>query len=396
MNTFPLRPAALAAVAVLLAASVAPAATLREKPKREGGYGFRSAMTIGGAEAGEDADFYERYGPVAVDASSNGEVYVLDNGNVRVQVFDSRGKFLRSIGSEGDGPGEFRIPASIAVNSAGDFAVFDMGQERVSVLDARGKLLYDVLVQGMAKDIALRDDRTVVLGFGDVGPAAVQAYGADGKLLWSGGSRNVPDGPHVEMEIGIQTIASRLAVIPSGAAFRCPKGDYELQRFTKGEAVVFTRPFERRKFSEEELAPPSDDEGGEPQVIMITREGPGGGDGGGHGAPSGGGSPSFTSEEGQSFTFDMESLRSMMPSHHSATRGVLAWPDGRVWVLTSEKGKGGLHADEWSADGEWLRRFDVPEEYDWLNVGRDGRLYGVTHDEDDYPTIHWLEVREGA
>jgi len=394
MNTLSSRSAVLAAALVLLAASAAPAATVREKPKQEGGYGFRAGLAIGGADADEAADFYERYGTVAVDADANGNIYVLDNGNTRVQVFDRDGKPLRSLGAQGDGPGEFRIPASVAVNSGGDFAIFDMGQQRISVLTANGDLLYDVLVQGVAKDLALMDDRTVVAAFGDVGPAAVQAFGPDGKVLWSGGERNMPDGPHIEMEIGIQTVAPRLAVMPTGAAFRCPKGDYELQLFTKDDEKVFSRPFERRKFTEEELAPPTDDEG-EPEVIMIRREGPGGG-GGGHAGGGGGGAPSFTSEEGQSFTFDMDSLRDMMPSHHSATRGVLGWQDGRVWVLTSERGKNGLHADEWSADGEWLRRFDMPEEYDWFNVGRDGRLYGVTHDDDDYPTVHRLEVREGA
>jgi hypothetical protein len=38
----------------------------------------------------------------------------------------------------------------------------------------------------------------------------------------------------------------------------------------------------------------------------------------------------------------------------------------------------------------------VPAEYEWFEVGRDGALYGVTHDDDDYPTIHRVSVRSEA
>jgi hypothetical protein len=48
--------------------------------------------------------------------------------------------------------------------------------------------------------------------------------------------------------------------------------------------------------------------------------------------------------------------------------------------------------DEWSADGRLLRQFPLTKEYRFYRVGRDGALYGVTHDEDDYPIVHRLAV----
>lgn len=390
----------LAGIAVLAGclASVAQAApTVREKPAKTGGYQFSSVLSLGGADADENSDFYERFGTVEVDADGAGNIYVLDNGNTRVQVFDAKGQPLRSLGREGDGPGEFRMPRCLSVNAGGDFAVFDMGQGRVTVIDAQGELLYDLLVQGMVENVVLTDERQLLLGFGKIGPAAVQMFDASGNVMWAGGKGAQPSGPQIKMEIGIQTVAPRLALLASGAAFRAPEGDYELQRFTRDDAAVFTRPLERRKFTEEELAPPSDEEGGA-EVIMIRREGPGGGgDGGGSPGAGGGGGATFTTEgDGESHTFDLDRLRSMMPTHHSATRGILSWADGRVWVLTTERGQRGNLVDEWSEAGDWLRRFEMPEGYDWLQVGRDGRLYGVTHDEDDYPTVHRLDVQPGA
>ena len=143
------------------------------------------------------------------------------------------------------------------------------------------------------------------------------------------------------------------------------------------------------------MAPPKDEDGGgEPKVIMIKRtEG-----GGGHGGDGGGGGAEWSTKAGdeETMTFSMDKLTDFLPTHHPDTRGVLAWPDGRVWIVTAKDGSAGVVTDEWSVSGEWLRRFSIPEEFDWLNVGRDGSLYGVTHDDDDYPTVHRIEVKADA
>ena len=73
-----------------------------------------------------------------------------------------------------------------------------------------------------------------------------------------------------------------------------------------------------------------------------------------------------------------------------------AFACGRLWIVTAENEKEDMITDEWSVDGAYLRRFPIPGDYDWLIVGRDGNLYGVTHDEDDYPTAHRIEVSREA
>jgi len=373
-----------------------------EAPRMEGGYAFRPDLTVGGADADDDHFFYEKYGSVEVGADAQGRIYVLDNGNARIQVFGKDGELVHSLGSEGDGPGEFRIPSRLAVNSAGDFAIFDMGQGRVSVFDASGELLRDQLISAGVADLALGDDRTVYIGYGKYGPAQVEAYGPDGKLAWSAGEGTPSPGRMINIEIGMQTIAPRLAILEGGAFVRAPKGDYEVQAWAAGgrERGTWVRTLERRAFSDEELAPPGGDEDGEgaTQEVIIVRRGPG--ESGGHGGGGAGGgmadAQSWSDSEGETMTFDTESLKQYMPTHHSATRGVLAFADGRVWVLTSELDGGGNVVDEWSADGTWERRFVLSSDYDWVCLGRDGRVYAVTHDEDDYPSVHRLVVEAGA
>ena len=93
--------------------------------------------------------------------------------------------------------------------------------------------------------------------------------------------------------------------------------------------------------------------------------------------------------------FDMERLKDMMPEYHDDLRGVVRWPDGRLWAFTSTLRGDDVVVDEWSLDGEYLRRLTVPA-YDWFQVGADGNLYGVDHDEDDYPIVHRFTVETAS
>lgn len=389
---------AVLAVVLLLTPSGGPALA-GDAPLVRHAYSFSPAFTLGGPDAGEDAFFYEKYGPVEVSADAKGHIHVLDNGNVRVQVFSPAGELLRSHGAEGDGPGEFRIPSRLAVNGAGDFAVFDLGAARISVFAADGTLLRDQIVTGSVEDLVLRDDRTLLVGYGKYGPAKVEAFAADGTLAWSAGQGQKPGGRMINIDIGVQTIAPRLAVLGGGACLRVPQGEYEVQAFSAagGDDGTWTRPFVRREFTAEELAPPSEDDGGDDgvEVIMIRRDGPGDDHGGGAGGGLADTKTWTSSEDGETMTFDPSSLKDFMPTHHSATRGVLAFADGRIWVLTSELDGKDQIVDEWR-NGEWKRRFPMPAEYSRLALGRDGNVYAVTHDEDDYPFVHRLAVRDEA
>jgi DNA-binding beta-propeller fold protein YncE len=71
----------------------------------------------------------------------DGNVYVLDPFNSRVQVFAPDGTFLREWGGPGAGPGQLTTPAGIAVDSAGLVYVADGGNQRLQVFDGTGQLL---------------------------------------------------------------------------------------------------------------------------------------------------------------------------------------------------------------------------------------------------------------
>ncbi len=76
---------------------------------------------------------------VAVD--QDGNLYVSDTLNNRVEVFDADGTFIRQFGKAGDGPGYFARPKGIAVDGDGHVWVADGVQDRVQVFTPEGRLL---------------------------------------------------------------------------------------------------------------------------------------------------------------------------------------------------------------------------------------------------------------
>lgn len=88
-----------------------------------------------GAEPGEF-----RY-PVAVTVGPDGAVYVSDQMNFRIQVFDRDGRFRRAFGQVGDTPGSFARPKGVAVDGQGHVYVVDAAFNNVQVFDSTGTLL---------------------------------------------------------------------------------------------------------------------------------------------------------------------------------------------------------------------------------------------------------------
>lgn len=76
---------------------------------------------------------------VAVDADGN--VYVSDTLNDRVEIFDADGAFISTFGKAGDGPGYFARPKGIAVDGDGHIWVADEMQDRLQVFNREGQLL---------------------------------------------------------------------------------------------------------------------------------------------------------------------------------------------------------------------------------------------------------------
>jgi DNA-binding beta-propeller fold protein YncE len=79
--------------------------------------------------------------PEAVAVDSDGNVFVTDTFNNRIEVFDGDGKFIRTWGKNSDDPANFQRPKGIAIDPDGHVWVVDAIQNRIKVYSPEGRLL---------------------------------------------------------------------------------------------------------------------------------------------------------------------------------------------------------------------------------------------------------------
>ena len=98
-------------------------------------YEFLRKWGTGGEE---DGQFNWPHG-LAIDGDGN--VYVVDTNNRRIQVFDLQGRFLRKWGTEGEEDGQFSYPEALAIGGDGNVYVADWTNHRIQVFDPQGRFL---------------------------------------------------------------------------------------------------------------------------------------------------------------------------------------------------------------------------------------------------------------
>ncbi len=91
---------------------------------------------------------YSFYGPRGIAVDGSGRVYVADTGNNRIVIFDEEGQYITQFGSPGINPGEFSEPVGVAVDADGLVYVTDTWNQRIQVFapDVR-RMLYQSIAQ---------------------------------------------------------------------------------------------------------------------------------------------------------------------------------------------------------------------------------------------------------
>ena len=120
---------------------------------------------------------------IAIDAEDN--VYVVDQNNHRVQRFTSDGRHLLQWGEFGDGDGQFNMPWGVALDSGGDVYVADWRNDRVQKFTADGRFLASFGGSGHGDGEFVRPSSVAVdpeghIYVADWGNERVQVLGADG------------------------------------------------------------------------------------------------------------------------------------------------------------------------------------------------------------------------
>ncbi|MDW7760416.1 MAG: 6-bladed beta-propeller [Acidobacteriota bacterium] len=115
-------------------------------------YALEEELVMGGEGEGTESVLNR---PYSLEVDAQGNVYVLDWGDVDIKVFGPDGRLLRTIGRKGQGPGEFDIPADFILSADGRIFLLSGRQRRISLLDIAGNFISSFTVTGFCSGLAV-------------------------------------------------------------------------------------------------------------------------------------------------------------------------------------------------------------------------------------------------
>ena len=130
--------------------------------------------------------------PAGLTIDSQGNLYVTDILNHRVQKFDAEGKFLAQVGGNGSGEGQFNEPWGVAVDLEGNLWVADTFNHRIQKFDPDFNFLLAFGVPATSqvdpesdafwgpRDVAIDPEGNIWVA--DTGTARMVKYGPDGRV----------------------------------------------------------------------------------------------------------------------------------------------------------------------------------------------------------------------
>ena len=138
-----------------------------------------------GEEGNDDGMFNFSRGVAVTDKD---EIVAADEGNHRVQVFDSNGTFLRSFGHHGGNAGEFNRPDGIAIDRDGKSFVADRLNHRVQIFSWEETYLGSFGGNGsldnqLSNPQGLSLDSTGNIIVADTGNKLIKMFNPDGRFV---------------------------------------------------------------------------------------------------------------------------------------------------------------------------------------------------------------------
>jgi sugar lactone lactonase YvrE len=122
---------------------------------------------------------------VAWDAA--GDTFISDGYiNSRVAKVDKNGDWIKSWGTPGSGPGQFNLPHSIATDAQGNVYVADRGNSRIQVFDGDGKFLRQITI-----DVPAPADARPAIGNKPTATTGTQAPGSPWAICITPGPNQV-------------------------------------------------------------------------------------------------------------------------------------------------------------------------------------------------------------
>jgi hypothetical protein len=121
-------------------------------------YEMEEELSIGVMEGDEE---YMLNRPQDVKVSEDGTIYIYDMGDVCIKVYDENGAYLRTLGQQGQGPGEFGYFIYMALSSDDRIFILDAINQRIFTMDIYGKYLRGFRVEGIHREMKTDDQNRI-------------------------------------------------------------------------------------------------------------------------------------------------------------------------------------------------------------------------------------------
>ena len=174
---------------------------------------------------------------VAVSPTT-GNVYVVDNGNSRVQEFSSSGVYVTQWGSNGNGNDQFNNPNGITVDAAGNVYVADYGNNRIEKFTSTGTYTAQWGSSGSGNgqfsgpvDLAVSPSGNLYVT--DKGNYRIQEFTPAGVYVTQWGSSGNEDSQFAQWDG-----PSGIAVDSSGNVYVADYGNNRIEKFTSTGAYL--------------------------------------------------------------------------------------------------------------------------------------------------------------
>ena len=198
-------------------------------------------MTLGKkGVAGEGPDVFGA--PTDVAVAPNGDIFVSDGHsgcrcpNARIVKFSKDGKFIKTWGQHGAGPGEFDGPHALAFDSKGRLFVGDRTNNRIQIFDQNGKFIAEWKQFGRPSGIFIDKDDTIYV-------SDSESRDADGYGHNPGCKRGIRIGSAKDGKVtayipdpdpkGGSSMAEGVAVDPEGNVYGAEVGPKDMKKYVK-------------------------------------------------------------------------------------------------------------------------------------------------------------------
>lgn len=306
-------------------------------------------LSIGEVE-GKEEYMFSRIWYVAVDNEEN--IYVMDQGETHIKVFDKNGIYLRTIGKKGDGPGELQYPNEIFITNRNQLVVEDFIRS-LNIYSLDGKFIKYLSTAKLFPVGILVDSRGYILALTNInepGKRGKEIRLFDPNLNYLKTLFTIPEpDPQIYNPFRAHlhwTLAKDDHVIIGYSE------DYELQIFNSEGKLI-------KKIKKEHIP------------VKITQE---------------------DIEEWKKRTKRIPPGRKLIvPEHHPAFQFLSADDEGRIFVQTYEKTKDGdgYYYDVFDSEGKYIAKIPLKVR---PRVLKKKKLYTIEEDENGFHVVKRYKV----